>query len=83
MIEMLRLEEEFVQNQALLKPSLDKNEQERKGVDDLRGSPMSVGSLEEIIDDYRKVVPFNESDRILHDDMIKTVGFLSKVQMVQ
>jgi 26S proteasome regulatory subunit T2 len=55
-MDYLLLEEEFVQNQALLKPSLDKNEQERKGVDDLRGSPMSVGSLEEIIDDDHCIV---------------------------
>ena len=36
--------------------------------------------LEEIITEYRKIVPFNESDRILHDDMMKTVGFLNRVQ---
>lgn len=52
------MEEEFVANQELLKPSLstDKNAEERTRVDDLRGSPMSVGALEEIIDDDHAIV---------------------------
>lgn len=54
----LTMEEEFVANQELLKPSLstDKNLEERTRVDDLRGSPMSVGALEEIIDDEHAIV---------------------------
>ncbi|KZO91125.1 26S proteasome subunit P45 [Calocera viscosa TUFC12733] len=54
----LLLEEEFVQNQERLKPSVteDKNEEERTRVDDLRGSPMGVGSLEEIIDDDHAII---------------------------
>jgi 26S proteasome regulatory subunit T2 len=54
----LLLEEEFVQNQERLKPSAgeDKTELERTRVDDLRGSPMSVGTLEEIIDDDHAIV---------------------------
>ncbi|ORX88044.1 26S proteasome subunit P45 [Basidiobolus meristosporus CBS 931.73] len=52
----LLMEEEFVQNQERLKPQEEKNEEERTRVDDLRGSPMSVGTLEEIIDDYHAIV---------------------------
>jgi 26S proteasome regulatory subunit T2 len=54
----LLLEEEFIQNQERIKPTLteDKNAQERIQVDDLRGSPMSVGTLEEIIDDDHALV---------------------------
>ncbi|KZT57931.1 26S proteasome subunit P45 [Calocera cornea HHB12733] len=54
----LLLEEEFVQNQERLKPSVteDKNEEERTRVDDLRGSPMGVGTLEEIIDDDHAII---------------------------
>lgn len=54
----LLLEEEFVLNQEALKPTLteDKNVEERTRVDDLRGSPMSVGTLEEIIDDDHALV---------------------------
>lgn len=54
----LLIEEEFVQNQERLKPSLseDKNAEDRTRVDDLRGSPMTVGTLEEIIDDDHAIV---------------------------
>merc|ERR1719183_407152 len=52
----LLMEEEFIRNQERLKPQEEKNEEERTKVDDLRGSPMSVGSLEEIIDDNHAIV---------------------------
>ena len=52
----LLLEEEFVQNQERLKPQEDKAAVERTQVDDLRGSPMGVGTLEEIIDDEHAIV---------------------------
>jgi len=52
----LLLEEEFVQNQERLKPQDERNQEERTRVDDLRGSPMNIGSLEEIIDDDHAIV---------------------------
>eukprot|EP00118_Oscarella_pearsei_P025225 m.307770 g.307770 ORF g.307770 m.307770 type:complete len:444 (+) comp42801_c0_seq1:59-1390(+) len=52
----LLMEEEFIQNQERLKPQEEKNEEERSKVDDLRGTPMAVGSLEEIIDDNHAIV---------------------------
>merc|ERR1719382_1162610 len=52
----LLMEEEFIRNQERLKPQEEKNEEERSKVDDLRGTPMSVGSLEEIIDDNHAIV---------------------------
>jgi 26S proteasome regulatory subunit T2 len=54
--DFLLLEEEFVQNQERLKPQEEKAQEERSRVDDLRGSPMNVGSLEEIIDDDHAIV---------------------------
>ncbi len=42
--------------QERLKPQEDKNEKDRSKVDDLRGSPMSVGNLEEIIDGNHAIV---------------------------
>eukprot|EP00830_Metopus_es_P015001 TRINITY_DN417_c0_g1_i1.p1 TRINITY_DN417_c0_g1~~TRINITY_DN417_c0_g1_i1.p1 ORF type:complete len:505 (-),score=120.40 TRINITY_DN417_c0_g1_i1:3-1418(-) len=50
------LEEEFVQNQEELKPTLEKKEQERVEVDELRGSPMYVGNLEEMVDENHAIV---------------------------
>ncbi|KAJ3287549.1 ATPase of 26S proteasome regulatory subunit 4 [Rhizoclosmatium sp. JEL0117] len=54
--DFLLLEEEFVQNQERLKPQDEKNQEERSRVDELRGTPMNVGSLEEIIDDDHAII---------------------------
>lgn len=57
--DFLLLEEEFIGNQERLKPdstSQDKNEEDRSKVDDFRGSPMAVGTLEEIIDDDHAII---------------------------
>lgn len=55
----LLLEEEFIQNQERLKPEAtreEKNEEDRTKVDDLRGTPMAVGTMEEIIDDDHAII---------------------------
>merc|ERR1712110_1158085 len=52
----LLMEEEFIRNQELLKPQDQRDEEERAKVDELRGRPMAVGSLEEIIDDNHAIV---------------------------
>ncbi|EIW83942.1 26S proteasome subunit P45 [Coniophora puteana RWD-64-598 SS2] len=55
----LLLEEEFIQNQERLKPESsreEKNEEDRTRVDGLRGSPMVVGTLEEIVDDDHAII---------------------------
>ncbi|ODV86119.1 hypothetical protein CANARDRAFT_231441 [[Candida] arabinofermentans NRRL YB-2248] len=52
----LLLEEEFVTNQELLQPTEQKQAEEREKVEEIRGSPMSVGTLEEIIDDDHAIV---------------------------
>jgi len=52
----LLMEEEFIANQEVLKPQEEKAQEERSKVDDLRGSPMSVGTLEEMIDENHAIV---------------------------
>jgi len=54
----LLLEEEFVANQERLRPQVTENKdaEERTKVDELRGTPMSVGTLEEIIDDDHAII---------------------------
>lgn len=47
----LLMEHEFVRSQEQLKPRDERDEEDRTKVDDLRGSPLSVGTLEEIIDE--------------------------------
>ena len=52
----LLLEEEFIQDQEVFKPQVEKKEQERVQVDELRGSPMYVGNLEEMVDENHAIV---------------------------
>jgi 26S proteasome regulatory subunit T2 len=67
----LLLEEEYVENQEQLRKkkaadqpqtssndtdAADRNADERSRVDDIRGSPMGVGNLEELIDDDHAIV---------------------------
>jgi len=52
----LLLEEEFITEQDKLKPQEEAQEDERTKVDELRGSPMTVGSLEEMIDESHCIV---------------------------
>jgi len=50
------MEEEFINNQERLRPREEKTQEERTKVDELRGSPMGVGTLEEIIDDKHAII---------------------------
>merc|ERR1712110_1028862 len=52
----LLMEEEFIRNQELLKPQDQRDEEERAKVDELRGRPMAVGNLDEVIDDNHAIV---------------------------
>mmetsp|Transcript_26426 Transcript_26426/g.59309 ORF Transcript_26426/g.59309 Transcript_26426/m.59309 type:complete len:459 (+) Transcript_26426:180-1556(+) len=52
----LLMEQEFIQNQELRKPREEQNDSERAKVDELRGTPMAVGTLEEIIDDNHAII---------------------------
>ena len=50
------MEEEFISNQERLKPQKEKAEEDRSKVNDLKGSPVSVGNLEELIDENHGIV---------------------------
>ena len=52
----LLMEEEFVLRQEQVKPQEESAQQERSKVDDIRGSPMGVASLEEMIDDNHAII---------------------------
>merc|ERR1712137_1187262 len=51
----LLMEQEFIQIQEQHKPQEEKAQEERSKVDDLRGSPMIVGTLDEIVDDNHAI----------------------------
>ena len=52
----LLMEEEFIKNQELLKPIDESRQKEMLEIDKLRGMPLKVGDLEEIIDDDHAIV---------------------------
>eukprot|EP00475_Leptophrys_vorax_P032448 TRINITY_DN5004_c0_g1_i2.p1 TRINITY_DN5004_c0_g1~~TRINITY_DN5004_c0_g1_i2.p1 ORF type:complete len:457 (-),score=156.65 TRINITY_DN5004_c0_g1_i2:68-1417(-) len=52
----LILEQEFIKNQEDIKPSDEKAAEEKNQVDDIRGTPISLGTLEEIIDDNHAII---------------------------
>lgn len=62
----LLMETEFIKNQERLKPQEERQEEERGKVDDLRGTPMAVGTLEEIIDDQHAIVSTVNQGKIFH-----------------
>uniref|UniRef100_A0A8C0MXD6 26S proteasome regulatory subunit 4 n=1 Tax=Canis lupus familiaris TaxID=9615 RepID=A0A8C0MXD6_CANLF len=70
----LLMEEEFIRNQEQMKPLKEKQEEERSTVDDLRGTPMSVGTLEEIIDDNHAIV----STSVGSEHYVSILSFVDK-----
>eukprot|EP00917_Polyrhabdina_sp_WS-2016_P027827 GHVP01059418.1.p1 GENE.GHVP01059418.1~~GHVP01059418.1.p1 ORF type:complete len:443 (+),score=90.24 GHVP01059418.1:45-1373(+) len=54
--DFLLLEDEYIQNQERIKPAEDRHEEERSKVDEIRGTPMSVGTAEELISDNHAIV---------------------------
>jgi len=52
----LLMEEEFIQDQERMKPAEEKLQEERQRVEDIRGTPLAVGTLEEIIDDNHVII---------------------------
>ncbi len=73
----LLMEEEFVASQERLKLQEDKNEKDWFEVDDLRGSPMSVGNLEEIIDENHAIV----SSLVGPEYYVNVLSFVDKDQL--
>ncbi|VDP31617.1 unnamed protein product [Schistosoma curassoni] len=72
--DFLLMEEEFIKNQERLKTDEERHEEERSKVDDLRGTPMSVGTLEEIIDDNHVVV----STSVGSEHYVSILSFVDK-----
>ena len=52
----LLMEEEFIRNQEVHKPQEERYEKEKAKVEEMRGLPMAVGTLEEVIDDEHAIV---------------------------
>jgi len=54
--DFLLLEQEFIRNHEVFKPHEERDQEEREKLEELRGSPLGVGSLEELIDDNHAIV---------------------------
>ena len=50
------MKEELVSNQERHKPQEEKGKEDKSKVNDLKGSPMSDGNLEELIDENHMIV---------------------------
>merc|ERR1711959_479695 len=73
----LLMEEEFVKNQERLKPTEDSAKEELNKVDELRGTPMSVSTLEEMIDDTHAIV----SSSVGPEFYVSIMSFVDKDQI--
>lgn len=54
--DFLLLEQEFIRNQDVFRVAEERDQEEREKLEELRGSPLAVGSLEELIDDNHCIV---------------------------
>jgi 26S proteasome regulatory subunit T2 len=50
------MEEEFIRNHEVFKPHEERDQEEREKLEELRGTPLGVGTLEELIDDNHAIV---------------------------
>merc|ERR1719465_210484 len=71
------MEEEFIRNQQVFKPMEEKAQKERAMVEDIRGSPMNVSSLEEMIDDNHCIV----SSSVGPEYYVNIMSFVDKDQL--
>jgi len=75
--DFLLMEEEYIKNQERMNPQEDKNEEERSKIEEVRGSPMAVGSLEEIIDENHAIV----STSVGSEHYVNIYSFVDKDQL--
>eukprot|EP00184_Porphyridium_aerugineum_P008103 CAMPEP_0184692940 /NCGR_PEP_ID=MMETSP0313-20130426/1254_1 /TAXON_ID=2792 /ORGANISM="Porphyridium aerugineum, Strain SAG 1380-2" /LENGTH=439 /DNA_ID=CAMNT_0027150861 /DNA_START=114 /DNA_END=1433 /DNA_ORIENTATION=+ len=73
----LLLEEEFIRNQEKVRPSELRTEEERMKVEEIRGTPLAVGNLEEIVDDNHAIV----SSAIGPEYYVNICSFVDKDQL--
>lgn len=75
--DFLLIEEEFLSSQEVVRPREEKEKEEITKVDELRGTPMGVGTLEEIIDDNHAIV----SSAVGPEYYVNIMSFVDKDQI--
>jgi len=73
----LLMEEEYIQNQERFKPLEERTQEDRTKVEDLRGSPMGVGTLEELIGEDNAIV----SSSVGPEYYVSIMSFVDKDQL--
>ncbi|KAF1743693.1 hypothetical protein MXB_4545 [Myxobolus squamalis] len=76
-LDYLLMEEEYYTKVISKVQCEEKNEDERSKVDSIRGSPMVIGSLEEIIDDTHAIV----SSSVGSENYVSILSFVDKQQL--
>ena len=74
--DFLLMEEEFIKNQEVFRPHEEKDQEERDKMEELRGSPLAVGSLEEMIDDNHAIV----SSSVGPEYYVSVLSFVNQVR---
>mmetsp|Transcript_20803 Transcript_20803/g.29302 ORF Transcript_20803/g.29302 Transcript_20803/m.29302 type:complete len:445 (-) Transcript_20803:170-1504(-) len=75
--DFLLIEEEFLRSQEIVKPREEKEQEELAKVEELRGTPMGVGTLEEIVDDNHAIV----SSAVGPEYYVNIMSFVDKDQI--
>jgi len=73
----LLMEQEFVTRQEQVKPQEETAQVERSKVDDIRGSPMGVATLEEMVDDNHAII----SSSVGPEYYVNIMSFVDKDQL--
>ncbi|KAH3759869.1 26S protease regulatory subunit 4 [Pelomyxa schiedti] len=75
--DFLLMEKDFISNQEKFKPQEEKAQEERSKVEDIRGSPMGVCTLEEIIDETHAIVSSSSGP----EHYVTMMSFVDKEQL--
>ncbi|KAJ1678519.1 ATPase of 26S proteasome regulatory subunit 4 [Spiromyces aspiralis] len=70
----LLMEQEFITNQELFRPKVVQTQIDRSEVDKVRGSPMAIATLEEVIDDDHAIVSTSQGT----DYYVPMMSFIDK-----
>merc|ERR1719171_3395189 len=73
----LLMEQEFVTRQEQVKPQEETAQEERTKADDIRGSPMGVAALEEMVDDNHAII----SSSVGPEYYVNIMSFVDKDQL--
>eukprot|EP01057_Protomagalhaensia_wolfi_P003888 Protomagalhaensia_wolfi_Nauph_80__3887@NODE_393_length_2614_cov_127_829515_g297_i0_p1_GENE_NODE_393_length_2614_cov_127_829515_g297_i0NODE_393_length_2614_cov_127_829515_g297_i0_p1_ORF_typecomplete_len449_score103_76AAA/PF00004_29/3_6e42Prot_ATP_ID_OB/PF16450_5/6_4e12RuvB_N/PF05496_12/3_1e11AAA_lid_3/PF17862_1/8_2e11AAA_2/PF07724_14/2_4e03AAA_2/PF07724_14/1_1e08AAA_5/PF07728_14/1_5e08DUF815/PF05673_13/2_6e07AAA_22/PF13401_6/5_1e06IstB_IS21/PF01695_17/2e06NBARC/PF00931_22/1_7NBARC/PF00931_22/0_00 len=77
-LSFLKLEKEYIEEKGNQRPPEDRQEKERQIINDLRGSPLTIGNLKELIDESHAIV----SSSVGPDHYVNILSIVDKEQLV-